>query len=158
VQNQVTDRPYQAQSRPKRFNMRNQNGDNDGDSDGMRYWTTRGQCQIATQTNDPSMKSFSFKRSPFANDMLTPTSEIAVGTSKLRLAGIVEPAPQEAKDVENLLHCVRRVNKTGHTYAVQAQCLCKNCAAGCLFKKLNECPMCRAKIDDSMRYSGEMNF
>ena len=52
--------------------------------------------------------------------MLTPTSAIAAGTSKLRLAGIVEPAPHEAKDVKNLLHCVRRVNETGHTYAVQA--------------------------------------
>ena len=53
-------------------------------------------------TNTESMSFSSFKRSPFANDMLTPTAVIAAGSSKLQLAGMVDSAPQEAENNKNL--------------------------------------------------------
>jgi hypothetical protein len=104
----------------------------------------------ATETNALSTKSFSFKRSPFANDILTPTSEVAAGTSQLRLAGMVEPARQVAEEDEYLCVVCEESKKQVILLPCKHMCLCKNCATGCLFKTLNECPMCRAKIEDSM--------
>jgi hypothetical protein len=109
-----------------------------------------GDQPTATETNATSMNSFSFKRSPFANDMLTPTSEVAAGTSKLRLAGMVEPAKQAAEEDEYLCVVCEESKKQVILLPCKHMCLCKNCAAGCLFKTLTECPMCRAKIEDSM--------
>ena len=104
----------------------------------------------ATETNALSTKSFSFKRSPFANYILTPTSEVAAGTSQLRLAGKVEPARQVAEEDEYLCVVCEESKKQVILLPCKHMCLCKNCATGCLFKTLNECPMCRAKIEDSM--------
>ena len=129
---------------------RDENGDDDGECDGMRDLIIRGQCQNATPTNTESMNFSSFKRSPFENDMLTPTAEIAAGSSKLRLAGMVDPAPQEAEDNENLCIVCEESKKQVILLPCKHICLCKKCAAGCLFKTLNECPMCRAKIEDSL--------
>ena len=129
---------------------RDEIGDDDGECDGMRDLVIRGQCQNATQTNIESMNSSSFKRSPFANDTLSPTSEIAAGTSKLRLAGMVDPAPQEAENDENLCVVCDESKKQVILMPCKHMCLCKKCAAGFLFKTLHECPMCRAKIEDSM--------
>jgi hypothetical protein len=100
------------------------------------------------QANVLSMNSFSFKRSPFADEMLTPTSEVASGTSQIRLAGIVDPA--RAEDDEHLCVVCEEVKKQVILLPCKHMCLCKNCAAECLFKTLRECPMCRAKIENSM--------
>jgi hypothetical protein len=129
---------------------RDENGDDDGECDGMRDLIIRGQCQNATPTNTESMNFSSFKRSPFENGMLTPTAEIAASSSKLRLAGMVDPAPQEAEDNENLCIVCEESKKQVILLPCKHICLCKKCAAGCLFKTLNECPMCRAKIEDSL--------
>jgi hypothetical protein len=109
-----------------------------------------GDRPTATQTKAPSMKSFSFKRSPFANDLLTPTSEVAAGTSKLQIVGMVDTARQAAEEDEYLCVVCEESKKQVILLPCKHMCLCKNCAAGCLFKTLNECPMCRAKIEDSM--------
>jgi hypothetical protein len=110
-----------------------------------------GDQPTAPQTNAPSVNSFSFERSPFANDnMLTPTSEVAAGTSQLQLAGTVDPARQEAEEDEYLCVVCEESKKQVILLPCKHMCLCKNCATVCLFKTLNECPMCRAKIEDSM--------
>jgi len=128
---------------------RDDNGDDNDECNGMRDLTIRGPCQNAMPTNTESMSFSSFKRSPFANDMLTPTAEIAAGSSKLWLAGMVDSAPQEAEDNKNLCIVCEESTKQVILLPCKHMCLCKKCIAGCLFKTLNECPMCRAKIEDS---------
>jgi hypothetical protein len=122
-----------------------EHSDDDGDSDGDL--TSLGCPIAATQIhNAPSMTSFSFKRPPFANDVPAPTSP---GTPELR-AGMVDPASQKAENDENLCIVCEESKKQVILLPCKHMCLCKNCAASCLFKTLNDCPMCRAKIEDSM--------
>jgi hypothetical protein len=100
------------------------------------------------QANVLAMNSFSFKRSPFANEMLTPTSEVASGTSQIRLAGVADLA--RAEEDEHLCVVCEESKKQVMLLPCKHMCLCKGCAAECLFKTLHECPMCRAKIENSM--------
>jgi hypothetical protein len=97
-----------------------ENGDDDGDSDGDL--TSLGRQIKATKIhNASSMNSFPFKRPPFANDMLTPTS---AGTSELR-AGMVDRASQKAEDDENLCIVCKQSKKQVILLPCKHMCLCE---------------------------------
>lgn len=95
--------------------------------------------------NAAPVNSFSFKRSPF-NDMLTPTTEVAASTSQLTLA---QSQPATTAEEEHLCVVCEDAKKEVMLMPCNHMCLCKTCANRCLFKTIKECPMCRAKIEDS---------
>lgn len=107
-----------------------------------------------TKATTPMNNSFSFKRSPFANNTLTPSSEVASGTSELCLSG--ELQHQDTTEIgspeedERLCIVCEDAKKEVILLPCKHMCLCKKCASTCLFKTLHECPMCRAMIGDSM--------
>jgi len=108
-------------------------------------------------TTTPMNNSFSFKRSPFANNSLTPTSEVASGTSELCLSGgLTGPLHHDTTELgspeedERLCIVCEDEKKEVILLPCKHMCLCKKCASTCLFKTLHECPMCRAMIGDSM--------
>jgi len=116
--------------------------------------------QTNTEPNAPvtaPANSFSFKRSPFANDILTPASEVAVVTSQLalsqsKLAGdsqqaTIQSQPTAVEDEHMCVVC-EDAKKKVMLEPCNHMCLCKTCADTCVFKSIKECPMCRAKIDN----------
>jgi Fanconi anemia group J protein len=111
-----------------------------------------------TKVTTPMNNTFSFKRSPFANNTSTPTSEEASGTSELCLSSEMT-GPSQHQDTteigspeedERLCIVCEDAKKEVILLPCKHMCLCKNCASTCLFKTLHECPMCRAMIGDSM--------
>ena len=78
--------------------------------------------------------------------------EAAAGISEVRLVDTVEePAPPRmTDDDDNLCVMCLESRKRVALLPCKHMCLCEDCAAECLFKTLNECPMCRAEILDSM--------
>ena len=117
---------------------------------------------IAPNNSAPATNTFTFKRSPFANDMLTPTTEVAVITSQLVLSqsqavvsgSQLEISPSQAlstTEEEGALLCVvcEDGKKEVMLLPCSHMCLCKKCADTYLLKTIKECPMCRATVEDS---------
>jgi hypothetical protein len=138
---------------------REENMDVDDDEDATMEQSPDEQT-IAPQTKvtTPMNNTFSFKRSPFANNTSTPTSEEASGTSELCLSSEMT-GPSQHQDTteigspeedERLCIVCEDAKKEVILLPCKHMCLCKNCASTCLFKTLHECPMCRAMIGDSM--------
>jgi hypothetical protein len=78
--------------------------------------------------------------------------EAAAGIYGVRLDDAVEePAPpRKTEDDDNFCVLCLESKKEVILMPCKHMCLCKGCAAERLFKALNECPMCRAKVEDSM--------
>jgi hypothetical protein len=78
--------------------------------------------------------------------------EAAAGNSGVTLDDLVEePAPSRMTDVDdNLCVVCAESRKRVALLPCKHMCLCQGCATECLFNTLNECPMCRARISDSM--------
>lgn len=112
----------------------------------------------------PDNNTFAFKRSPFATDMLTPTTQVAVDTSRLALSqrqGVLASASQVASqsqafpastegDEERLCVVCEDGKKNTLLLPCKHMCLCEKCAHECLHKTLKNCPLCRTPIDSSM--------
>ncbi|KAL7540832.1 hypothetical protein ACHAXR_010746 [Thalassiosira sp. AJA248-18] len=128
--------------------------------------STESSSQPIASTNEalpgnaaPQGNAFTFKRSPFVNDMLTPTTEVAASTSQLvlsqsqaasasQLAISQSQACSTAED-ERLCVVCEDGKKEILLLPCNHMCLCKNCADTCLFKTIKQCPMCRGKITGS---------
>jgi len=121
---------------------------------------------VPSNSTSPAMNAtFTFKRSPFGdNGMLTPATDIAVGTSQLALSQGQAPSSAQpltmghghtlsaiAEDEERLCVVCEDGKKEVLLMPCKHMCLCKNCADICLFKTIKECPMCRATVKDSMQ-------
>jgi len=137
-------------------------------SDGTSSQDSHGNDQqnAPATNNAPPANSFAFKKSPFANDMLTPTTEVAASTSQLILSSQTQAPLASASQLSSMSQsqgacgtqaeeerlCVvcDDAKKQVILLPCQHMCLCKNCADTCLFKTMKECPMCRAEIKDSM--------
>ena len=104
-------------------------------------------AQTAPVSSEPSGNTFTFKRSPFATDVLTPTAEVAASTSQLALN---QSQACGTQDEEERLCVVCEVGKKNILLMpCKHICLCKSCADSFLSDKIKECPMCRTKIQDS---------
>ena len=99
----------------------------------------------------PPANSFSFKRSPFASDMmLTPATEVAASASQLAI-NQSQPASASPMEEDEHLCVVCEDGKKGVLLIpCKHMCLCRDCANRCLFKTIKDCPMCRTKIEDSV--------
>ena len=117
--------------------------------------------QPVAKTNAPPANSFTFKTSPFASDILTPATEVAVGTSQLALSqgqqlasasqlAIQSQACGTMEEEEHLCVVCEDQKKQVMLLPCKHMCLCRTCADNCLNKTIKECPMCRAKIENSM--------
>ena len=113
------------------------------------------------ETVAQSISSFAFKRSPFADDLPSPITEVAAGTSQVALSqgqaasasqlGISQSqALSTTEEEERLCIVCEDGKKEVLLLPCKHMCLCKNCASTCLFKTIKECPMCRAPVKDSM--------
>lgn len=117
----------------------------------------------AAPTNEDSRgnSSFTFKRSPFADEMLTPATEVAASTSQLalsqgqpasasQLAIFQSQAGSAVEEEEHLCVVCEDGKKQVMLMPCKHMCLCKSCATRCLGETMKECPMCRTKIQDSI--------
>jgi len=123
--------------------------------------TLKSSSEPITQNNSPPANSFTFKRSPFANTMLSPTLEVAADTSQLtssqsQLASVSQLAVGQSQasstpeEEERLCVVCEDDKKQILLLPCKHMCLCKKCANAHLFKTIKECPMCRATVKDSI--------
>ncbi|KAL3823057.1 hypothetical protein ACHAXA_011109 [Cyclostephanos tholiformis] len=111
----------------------------------------RGRRHVGTQDDVPPSLHSIQRSSLLANDVPSPTSEeAAAGLSRLRLDETVEPARRGVEEEENLCIVCEDSKKQVILLPCKHMCLCKNCASEHIPDTLTECPMCRAKIEDSM--------
>ncbi|KAL9186838.1 hypothetical protein ACHAXT_010558 [Thalassiosira profunda] len=114
---------------------------------------------VAQPAPPPETPGFSFKRSPFATDLLTPAAAVAASTSQLALSqgqaasafcGQSQPLGLP-EDEERFCVVCEDGKKEVLLLPCKHMCLCSKCADECLLKTIHECPMCRTKIADSMQ-------
>jgi len=101
----------------------------------------------------PAANSFTFKKSPFADETLTPATEGAAASASQLVINQNQPVSATQHTMEEEEHlCVvcEDGKKEIMLLPCKHMCLCKSCANKCLMKQITECPMCRTKIGDSI--------
>jgi len=108
----------------------------------------------------PPMNSFSFKRSPFADEMtdemMTPAIQVVASASNLASSQsktvpvASQRQPLDSIEENDALLCV--VCEDGRKEVLlmpcNHMCLCKNCAESYLFKTMKDCPICRTPVKE----------
>ena len=102
----------------------------------------------------PAANSFTFKKSPFADETLTPATEGAAASASQLVINQSQSvsATQHTMDEDQERLCVvcEDGKKEIMLLPCKHMCLCKSCASKCLMKQITECPMCRTKIEDNI--------
>ena len=122
---------------------------NDEDNDKDDHFG--GDANEMSTNNKPPTKAtntFLFKKSPFSDETLTPTTEVSAGTSHLALQS--QTVNSATEDDEHLCVVCEDNKKQVMLMPCKHMCLCRSCTNMCLYKTIKECPMCRAKIEDSI--------